>query len=55
MQRLKSQSQTQRFVAAHGTIYSLFNVQRHLISRPTLRTFRANAMEGWLIASAASA
>ena len=55
MQRFKSQGQAQRFVSAHGTIYNLFNVQRHLISRSTLRTFRANAMEGWMAASAATA
>ncbi len=36
----------QRFVAAHGAIYNLFNIQRHLISRSTLRSFRATAMEG---------
>ncbi len=52
MQRFKSQGQAQRFVATHGTIYNLFNVQRHLISRSTLRTFRANAMAGWINASA---
>jgi len=55
MQRFKSQGQAQRFVSTHGTIYNLFNVQRHLISRSTLRTFRANAMEGWMAASAATA
>jgi putative transposase len=55
MQRFKSQGQAQRFVSTHGTIYNLFNVQRHLISRSTLRAFRANAMEGWMAASAATA
>ena len=55
MQRFKSQGQAQRFVAAHGAIYNLFNVHRHLISRSTLRTFRATAMEGWINASAATA
>jgi len=40
-------------VSTHGTIYNLFNVQRHLIS--TLRTFRADAMVGWVAASVASA
>ena len=55
MQRFKSQGQAQRFVSAHGAIYNLFNVQRHLISRSTLRTFRANAMVGWMAASVASA
>ena len=55
MQRFKSQGEAQRFVSIHGAIYNLFNVQRHLISRSTLRTFRATAMEGWIGASAATA
>ena len=55
MQRFKPQGQAQRFVSIHGAIYNLFNVQRHLISRSTLRTFRATAMEGWIAASAAEA
>ena len=55
MQRFKSQGQAQRFVSTHGAIYNLFNLQRHLISRSTLRTFRANAMAGWMAASVASA
>jgi putative transposase len=55
MQRFKSQGQAQRFVSIHGAIYNLFNVQRHLISRSTLRTFRATAMGGWIAASAAAA
>ncbi len=55
MQRFKSQGQAQRFVSIHGAIYNLFNVQRHLISRATLRTFRATAMEEWIAASAAKA
>ena len=48
-------SQAQRFVATHGTIYNLFNLQRHLISRSTLRTFRVIAMDGSVAASAISA
>jgi putative transposase len=55
MQRFKSQGQAQRFASIHASIYNLFNIQRHLISRSTLRTFRATAMEGWIAASAASA
>jgi transposase-like protein len=55
MQRFKSQGQAQRFVSIHGAITNLFNVHRHLISRSTLRTFRATAMEGWIAASAANA
>ena len=55
MQRFKSQGEAQRFVATHGAIYNLFNLQRHLISRTTLRTFRADSMAGWMAASVASA
>ena len=51
IQRFKSQGQAQRFFAAHGAIYNLFNVQRHLISRTTLRTLRADAIAGWSASS----
>jgi Transposase and inactivated derivatives len=55
MQRFKSQGQAQRFVSTHSAIYNTFNLQRHLISRKTLRTFRAAAMAEWNAASAAAA
>jgi putative transposase len=55
MQRFKSQGQAQRFVSTHGAVYNTFNVQRHLISRPTLRSFRATAMETWVKATTAAA
>jgi putative transposase len=54
MQRFKSQGQAQRFVSSHGAVYNTFNVQRHLISRPTLRTFREAAMEAWVTATVAA-
>lgn len=40
-------SSAQRFVFLHFAVYNTFNLQRHLISRPTLRTFRARAMTEW--------
>ena len=55
MQRFKSQGQAQRFVSTHSAIYNVFNVQRHLISRKTLRTFRAAASAAWQAASAEAA
>ena len=43
----KSQASAQRFLTIHAAIYNTFNVQRHLISRPTLRRFRAEADAAW--------
>jgi transposase-like protein len=48
----KSAKSAQRFVATHAAVYNTFNVQRHMISRPTLRRFRAEAMEVWNAATA---
>jgi len=50
----KSQGQAQRFTSTHSAIYNCFNIDRHLISRKTMRTFRDQAMAEWEIASAAS-
>ena len=47
MQRFKSAGSAQRFLSVHSSIYNLFNIQRHLISRNTLRQFRATASEEW--------
>ena len=55
MQRFKSQAQAQRFVSTHSAIYNTFNLQRHLISRNTMRRYRTSAMEEWNAASAARA
>jgi len=43
MQGFKSRTSTQRFLTTHAAVYSTFNTQRHLISQPTLRIFRAQA------------
>lgn len=55
MQHFKSQGQAQRFVSTHSAIYNTFNIQRHLISRNTMRHFRSAAMAEWNIASAPAA
>ena len=43
MQLFKSQASAQRLLTTHAAIYNTFHTQRHLISRPTLRRFRAEA------------
>lgn len=53
-QRFKSSGSAQRFVSPHAAVYSTFNLQRHLVSRRTLRTFRAQAVAEWLAATAAA-
>jgi len=54
MQRFKSPGSAQRFLSVHASIYNTFNVQRHLISRKTLRQFRDEAMSVWQIATSAA-
>ena len=54
LQRFKSQASAQRFLSTYGPIYNLFNTQRHLISRSTLRTLRNNAMAEWQVVTAAA-
>jgi putative transposase len=54
MQRFKSAGSAQRFLSTHAAIYNTFNVQRHLISRKTLRKFRTQAMNLWDAATAAA-
>ena len=54
MQRFKSSGSAQRFVSLHAAVYNTFNLQRHLVSRRTLRTFRAQAVADWLAATAAA-
>jgi transposase-like protein len=54
MQRFKSAASAQRFLSMHAAVHNTFNHQRHLISRSTLRIFRAEAAAQWLDAVAAT-
>jgi putative transposase len=51
-QLFKSEASAQRFLTTHAAVYNTFNLQRHLISRPTLRRFRAEADAAWAAATA---
>jgi transposase-like protein len=54
MQRFKSAGSAQRFLSVHAAVHNTFNLQRHLISRSTLRTFRAEAEAQWQAAVTAA-
>jgi putative transposase len=43
MQRFKSAASAQRFLSVHAAVHNTFNLQRHLVSRSTLRIFRSEA------------
>jgi putative transposase len=43
LQRFKSARSAQRFLSMHAAVHNNFNLQRHLVSRSTLRVFRAEA------------
>ena len=53
-QKFKSQGSAQRFLSTHSAVYNVFNTQPHLIRRPTLRLFRAQAHQTWAAATAAA-
>ncbi len=54
MQRFKSAGSAQRFLSTHAAVYNTFNVQRHLITRRTLRRFHNEAMSVWQTVTAAA-
>ena len=54
LQRFKSARSAQCFLSMHAAVHNTFNLQRHLVSRSTLRIFRAEAAAQWLDAVAAA-
>src|SRR6266446_6668539 len=54
MQRFKSARSAPRFLSIHAAVQNTFNLQRHLVSRSTLRSFRAEATARWQGAVAAA-
>jgi hypothetical protein len=50
--RFKSPGSAQRFLSAHAIVQNTFNVQRHLVSRNTLRALRGEALQNWQAATA---
>ena len=54
MQRFKSAGSAQRFLSVQSAVHNTFALQRHLISRRTLRLFRAEAAEQWARATVAA-
>jgi transposase-like protein len=54
MQRFKSARSAQRFLNMHAAVHNTFNLQRHLVSRSTLRIFRVEAASEWRNAVAAA-
>jgi transposase-like protein len=53
MQRFKSPGSAQRFLSVHAVVQNTFNVQRHLVSRNTLRVLRGEALQNWRATTAA--
>jgi putative transposase len=54
MQRFKSAASAQRFLSVHAAVHNTFNLQRHLVSRSTLRIFRSDAAAQWRSATNAA-
>src|SRR3974390_2795648 len=54
MQRFKSPGSAQKFLSTHAAVYNTFNAQTHLVSAPTYRVLRADALATWRTAVAAA-
>jgi putative transposase len=53
MQRFKSPGSALRFLSVQAAVHNTFSVQRHLVSRNTLRVLRGEALLNWRAATAA--
>jgi transposase-like protein len=53
-QKFKSQGSAQRFLSSYAAFSNTFNLQTHLVSRPTLRQFRNDANAAWEAATIAA-
>src|SRR5918995_682277 len=53
-QRFKSPGSAQRFLSMQSAVHNIFNLQRHLVSRRTLQTFRVEATLAWQTATVAA-
>ena len=53
-QRFKSPGLAQRFLNVHAAAYNLFNIDRHLTSRRTMKEFRGQAFRQWRELTAAA-
>ena len=54
MQKFKSSGSAQKFLSIQSAAYSTFYVQRHLLTRTSLKQYRAEAFEVWESAGAAA-
>ena len=53
-QKFKSQHSAQKLLATYAAVYNTFDFQCHMIRRPTLRLFRAEADLAWKAATVAA-
>jgi transposase-like protein len=47
MQGFKSPGSVPRFLSMHAAVHNTFNLERHLLSRRTLRLFGTAAAQAW--------
>jgi putative transposase len=50
----KSVGRAQHFLSMHGAVHNAFYLERHLLSRRTLRLFEAEAAQAWQDATVAA-